>query len=178
MGNNICNIATSAKSGGKTTTQTVTIKGARVRLATRNGKVTAKPAPVLEWQLQAAQCRALRNMPEYAGNGSKQGQFLFAGGMESGKRGPKAQMQALATGLTAGHPDLTFFLPGGRCAFIENKVGNGRLSPAQVERHAALRRLGHTVEVVRATTEADAAAQAVSLVRVWLAASSATAQAA
>lgn len=174
MGNNICNIATSAKSGGKTTTQTVTIKGARVRLVTRNGKVTVKAAPVLEWQLQAAQCRALRNMPEYGK------QFLFAGGMESGKRGPKAQMQALATGLTAGHPDLTFFLPDARCAFIENKVGNGRLSPAQVERHAALRQLGHTVEVVRATTEADAAAQAINLVRGWLAANAqpATAEAA
>jgi hypothetical protein len=70
---------------------------------------------------------------------------------------------------------LTIFLPSpdgqlGRCAFIENKVGNGRLSPAQVARHAALRALGHTVVVLRATTPEDAAAQAVALVEGWLAA--------
>lgn len=141
-----------------TTTQTVTIDGKRVRLVTRDGKVTVKAAPVLEWECQAAQCRRLRAMG-----------VLFVGGMEAGKRGPRAQVQALATGLIAGHPDLTIFLPGGRCAFIENKVGYGRLSPTQVERHAALRRLGHTVEVVRATTTEEAADKAVALVRGWLA---------
>jgi hypothetical protein len=148
-----------------TTTQTVRIAGKRVRLVTKDGKVVVKAAPALEWELQAAQVRALRKMPN----------ILFVGGMEAGKRGPRAQAMALATGLTAGHPDLTIFLPGGRCAFIENKVGNpvtgsgGRLSPAQVARHAALRALGHTVEVIRATTPEDAAAQAVSLVTGWLA---------
>lgn len=147
----------------KSTTQTVRIAGQRMRLTTRNGRVTARPAPVLEWELQAAQIRALRAMPEYGK------QFLLVGGMESGKRGPRAQQQALATGLTAGHPDVTIFMAGGRCAFIENKVGNGRLSPAQVERHASLVRIGHTVVVLRATTTEDAAAQAVALVRQWLA---------
>src|SRR5690606_6910218 len=137
-----------------THTQTVRINGVRTRLVTKDGKVTAKTATPLEWELQAAQVRALRAMPEYGK------QFLFVGGMEAGKRGPRAQVQAIATGLTAGHPDLTIFLfaqPGsmGRCAFIENKVGNpttgsgGKLSPAQIDRHAALRKLGHVVEVVR-----------------------------
>ena len=146
-------------------TQTVRINGVRTRLVTRNGKVTAKPAAPLEWELQAAQVRALRKIPG----------ILFSAGMEAGKRGPRAQAIALATGMVAGHPDLTIFLPGGRCAFIENKVGNpatgrgGRLSPAQVARHAALRAIGHTVEVVRAMTPEDAAAQAVALVRGWLA---------
>lgn len=155
-----------------TTTQTVRINGVRTKLITRNGRVTARPAPVLEWELQAAQIRALRDMPEYGK------QFLLVGGMEAGKRGPRAQQQALATGLTAGHPDVTIFLPGGKCAFIENKVGNpatgsgGRLSPAQVERHAALAKLGHEVAVLRATTTGDAAAQAVALVRQWLASNS------
>jgi hypothetical protein len=142
-----------------TTTQTVRIAGQRMRLTTKNGKVTAKPAPELEWRLQAGQVSALRRMRN----------VLVAGGMEAGKRGPKAQVQALATGLTAGHPDLTIFLPGGRTCFIENKVGNGRLSPAQVQRHADLRRLGFTVEVVRATTVEDATDQAVALVHRWLA---------
>lgn len=141
-----------------TTIQTVRIGGKRVRLVTRDGKVTARPAPPLEWELQAAQVRELRRIPG----------ILFVGGMEAGKRGPRAQAMALATGLTAGHPDLTIFLPGGRCAFIENKVGNGRLSPAQVARHAALTALGHTVVTLRATTPEDAAAQAVSLVFGWL----------
>lgn len=152
-----------------TTTQTVRINGVRTKLTTRNGRVTARPAPVLEWELQAAQIRSLRAMPEYGK------QFLLVGGMEAGKRGPRAQQQALATGLTAGHPDVTIFMPDGKCAFIENKVGNpatgsgGRLSPAQVERHAALAKLGHEVAVLRATTTEDAAAQAVALVRQWLA---------
>lgn len=153
----------------RTHTQTVRINGARVRIHTKNGRVTTKAAPPLEWELQAAQIRALKAMPEYGK------QFLLVGGMEAGKRGPRAQQQALATGLTAGHPDVTVFLPGGKCAFIENKVGNpatgsgGRLSPAQKYRHAALARLGHTVAVLRATTTEDAAAQAVALVRSWLA---------
>lgn len=113
-----------------------------------------------EWELQHAQCRELAKIPN----------ILFVGGMEAGKRGPRAQVIAKATGLTAGHPDLTILLPGARCAFIENKVGKGKLSPAQIERHAALRSLGHIVEVVRATTPSEAADRAVALVMGWLAA--------
>jgi hypothetical protein len=154
-----------------TTRQTVRVNGKRVVFTTRDGKVTAKPAMPLESDLQAAQVRALRAIPG----------VLFVAGMEAGKRGPKAQAIAMATGMVAGHPDLTVFLPAidggmGRCAFIENKVGNpaagtgGRLSPAQVARHAALRALGHTVEVIRSMDPEDAAAQAVALVRKWLAA--------
>ncbi len=127
-------------------------------------KTTLVEAPVLEWRLQAAQIRSLRALPTYGR------QFLLVGGMEAGRRGPQEQVKAKATGLTAGHPDLTIFLPGGRCAFIENKTAKGRLSPAQVERHDALRAIGHTVEVVRASTEEEAAAAAVGLVCGWLAA--------
>lgn len=116
-----------------------------------------------EWKLQAAQVRALRSLPEHGR------EFLLVGGMEAGKRGPRAAVQAQATGLTAGHPDLTIFLRGGRCAFIENKTMSGRVSPAQRERHAALEELGFDVEVVRAATEQEAAAMAVELVRGWLA---------
>lgn len=147
-----------------TTTQTIRVNGARVRLTTRNGKVTAKPALPLESDCQAAQVRALKAMPEY----SKA--FLLAGDQNAAKRGPRAQATALATGMAAGDPDLRIYMAGGRLGLIENKVGRGRLSPAQVERHAALARLGHTVTVLRATTPTDAAEQAVALVRGWLAA--------
>lgn len=149
-----------------TTTQTVRIGGQRMRLTTRNGKVTARPAPELEWRLQAAAVRALKAMPEY------QRQFLLAGDMASGKRGPKAQMQALATGLTLGDPDLRIYLPAGRVAFIEYKTTAGRLSPAQRQRHADMARLGHTVKVVSAATEDECAAATVQLVRGWLAGNS------
>ncbi|RUM99015.1 VRR-NUC domain-containing protein [Pseudaminobacter arsenicus] len=148
----------------RTTTQTIRINGARVRLVTKNGKVTATPALPLESDCQAAQVRALKAMPEYGR------QFLLAGDQNAAKRGPRAQAIALATGMAAGDPDLRIYMAGGWLRLIENKVGRGRLSHAQVERHAALARLGHTVTVVRATSPDDAAAQAVALVRGWLAA--------
>lgn len=146
----------------KTTTQTVKINGKRVRLTTRNGKVTAKPALPQEWELQAAQVRRLRAMPEYGKR------FLFAGDQNAAKRGPRAQVQATAAGMTPGEPDVRIYLEGGRLGLIENKVGNGKLSPAQVERHAALGKLGHPVTVLRAVTEAEAADKAEALVRGWL----------
>ena len=71
--------------------------------------------------------------------------------------------------MTPGEADVRVYLAGGRLRMIENKVGNGRLSPAQVERHAALARLGHHVEVLRFATTEEAATKAVSLVRGWLA---------
>lgn len=147
----------------RTTTQTVRIGGQRMRLTTRNGKVTAKPVGELEWKLQAAAVRRLKAMPEFGK------QFLLAGDQAAGKRGPKAQMQAIATGLTPGDPDLRIYLPAGRIAFIEYKTSTGRLSQAQKQRHADMTRLGHTVEVVAAATEDECAAATVRLVRGWLA---------
>lgn len=132
---------------------------------TKNGTrvIRAANTNTPEWKLQAAQVRRLRSMPEHGR------EFLLVGGMEAGKRGPQAAVQAQATGLTAGHPDLTIFLRGGRCAFIENKTMSGRVSPAQRDRHAALQALGFVVVVVRAATEQEAADQAEALVRGWLA---------
>lgn len=146
----------------KTTTQTVSINGVRTKITTKAGKVTTAPALPLEWELQAAQVRRLRSLPEYGK------QFLLAGDMNSAKRGSKAQAQAIATGMTPGEPDLRIYLIGGRLASIENKVGKGRLSPAQRDRHAALAKLGHIVEVVSATSEQEAADQAVALVLGWI----------
>lgn len=130
-------------------------------------KIIRRSTAVPEWKLQAAQVRALRAMPEYGRS------FLFVGGMEAGRRGPQAATIAKATGLTAGHPDLTIFMLGSRCAFIENKTAEAAkkkkrtsgLDPAQVERHEALRRLGHTVEVIVAANEDEAAEAAVAFVR-------------
>lgn len=147
----------------RTTTQTVRIAGVRTKLTTRNGRVTARPVGEVEWKLQAAAVRALKAMPEFGR------QFLLAGDQAAGKRGPKAQMQALATGLTPGDPDLRIYLPAGRIAFIEYKTSTGRLSPAQRQRHADMARLGHAVDVVAATTEDECAAATVALVRGWLA---------
>ncbi|TWH01801.1 VRR-NUC domain-containing protein [Ochrobactrum sp. J50] len=146
-----------------TKTQTVRINGARVKITTRNGRVTTKPAPPLEWELQAAQVASLRRLPQY------QRQFLLAGDMNASKRGPRAQAQAIATGMTSGEPDLRIYGEYGRLLMIENKVGQGRLSPAQKDRHAALQRLGYTVLVIRATTTTEAAEQAVTAVLEWLA---------
>ena len=145
------------------TQQTIRLNGARVRLVTQNGKVTTTKAAPLEWELQAAQVRRLRSMPEYGK------QFLIAGDQNSAKRGPRAQAQATAAGMTPGEADMRVYLAGGRLGMIENKVGNGRLSPAQVARHAALARLGHSVEVLRAVSVDEAADKAERLVRGWLA---------
>lgn len=154
------------KSNGKTTTQTTRMNGKRVRIVTRvsstGTKVTVSDAAPQEWELQAAQVRALRAMPEYGR------QFLLAGDMNAERRGPKARAKAVATGMTAGEPDVRIYVTGGRLFMIENKVGNGRLTPDQVRRHADLHRLGFTIEVVRAESTTDAASQAVALVQRWL----------
>jgi len=145
------------------TTQITRINGARVKITTKAGKVTTKPALPLEWELQAAQVSALRRLPQY------QRQFLLAGDMNASKRGPRAQAQAIATGMTSGEPDLRIYGEYGRLLLIENKVGQGRLSPAQKDRHAALQRLGYAVLVIRATTTTEAAERAVTAVLGWLA---------
>lgn len=145
------------------TTQITRINGARVKITTKAGQVTTKPALPLEWELQAAQVASLRRLPQY------QRQFLLAGDMNASKRGPRAQAQAIATGMTSGEPDLRIYGEFGRPLLIENKVGNGRLSPSQKDRHAALQRLGYTVLVIRATTTTEAAEKAVTAVLGWLA---------
>jgi hypothetical protein len=117
--------------------QTTRVNGKRVVIRTSaKGKVTVADAPIKESEGQAAQVRALRSLPEYGR------QFLLAGDMNSAKRGPRAQADAIATGLTPGEADLRIYLRGGALRMIENKVGKGRLSPAQVARHASLDRLG------------------------------------
>ena len=79
-------------------------------------------------------------------------------------------MQAIATGMAAGHPDMTILLPYGRVMFIEYKTSAGSLSHAQLGRHKAMRKLGHVVEVVKASTELECADETERLVRLHLAA--------
>jgi len=142
--------------------QTVRLNGKRVRLVTKDGRVTVKPAPMLEEDMQAAMCQALRKMPGY---GTR---FLFAGDMNAERRGHKARTKALKTGMAAGEPDMRIYGEGGRLLLIENKVGHSPLTASQQVRHPALAAIGHPVTVIRATTPEDAAAQAVALVAGWL----------
>lgn len=161
-----------------TTQQTVTIGGKRIRLVTRDGKVTAKPAPVLEWLLQAAAVRSLRGLPEYARTAcdARPGSFTLAGDFNAARRSMQESAKAKATGLTSGEHDLRLYLwpasarTGGTLGLVEFKAANGRLSTEQRDRHALLAALGFTRQaVVRAVSEDDAAAQSVALVRGWLA---------
>ncbi|TGQ19307.1 VRR-NUC domain-containing protein [Mesorhizobium sp. M00.F.Ca.ET.217.01.1.1] len=157
----------------KTTTQTVRIGGKRMRLVTRNGKVTVSAAMPLEWELQAAQVRRLRGMPEYAleARQAGPGKFTLAGDQNAAKRGPQARMQAQAAGLTPGEHDVRIYMFGGRLGLIENKVGEAKLEPSQKARHPLLAALGFTMqEVVRATSCDEAADKAEAIVRRWLAA--------
>lgn len=144
--------------------QTTRINGKRSVITTsaKSGRVTVKDAPPLEWELQAAQVRALRALPAYGRR------FLLAGDMNAAKRGPRAQAQDTATGMTSGEPDLRIYADGARLLLIENKVGKARLLPAQAARHAALAKLGFDIRVIRATTQDDAAAQAVATVTGFL----------
>lgn len=162
-----------ARNTTSTTRQTVRINGKRTVLTTRNGRVTAKPALPLEWELQAAQVRRLRTMPEYARTERdvKPGTFTLAADQNSAKRGPKARMQALAAGLTPGEHDVRIYMYGGRLGLIENKVGKAKLEPSQEVRHPLLAALGFTLQhVINASSEDEAADKAVAVVRGWLAA--------
>ncbi|KAB0570598.1 VRR-NUC domain-containing protein [Brucella pituitosa] len=154
----------------KATTQTVRINGVRTIITTRDGKVTTKAALPLEWELQAAQVRALRRLPEYVHTAKdvRPGTFTLAGDQNAAKRGPKARAEALAAGLTPGEADVRIYLYGGVLRQIENKVGKVRLESSQITRHPLLDALGFPVVVVRAVTEGDAAEQAVRLVKGWL----------
>jgi hypothetical protein len=143
--------------------QTTRIAGQRVILTTSStGKVTVKPAPPTEDQLQAAQVRAMRRHPA---NGKL---FTFAADMNSEKRGPKARAKALATGMMAGEPDLRLSFAGGRLVYVENKVGRGRMQASQEPRHELLRKLGFVVHVLRAESEEDAVAQLMAIVEAEL----------
>lgn len=160
-----------------TTTQTISINGARVQLVTRNGKVTTKPAGEEEWRLQAEMVRQLRAMPEYVDEADAvcQGTFTLAGDFNAARRSMREAAKAKATGLTPGEHDIRLYTwpaysaAGGALALIEVKGERTPVSKDQRKRHALLAALGFNRQaIVRAMTPEDAAAQAVALVRSWL----------
>lgn len=158
------------KNTTRTTTQTVRINGARVRLVTKDGKVTMKAAPVEEWLLQAAIVRALRALPEYVDDAAnvRPCTFTLAGDFNAARRSMREAAKAKATGLTPGEHDVRLYMAGGLLALIEVK-GAAAVSRAQKDRHALLAALGFKRQaILRATTEDEAATKAVTLVRGWL----------
>lgn len=155
-------------SNSTTRKQTTTrINGKRIRLVTQNGKTVATPAPVEEWVLQAEAVRQLRAMPEYAADADAvSGQsFTLAADFNAGKRDAT---KAKATGVTAGECDVRIYGAAARLLLIEYKNAEGRLSTEQKDRHALLRVLGYTVEVIKAVTPDECAERSVALVRRWL----------
>lgn len=112
-----------------------------------------------EWKLQAAVIERLGAL-ERAGL-----PISAAGDMAAGRRSWAEINKAKATGLVAGEPDVRVYLPGGRICHIELKVGRAKPSDAQLARHERLAELGHTVIVLGAKTEAEAADRAEAFVR-------------
>lgn len=157
-----------------THTQTARIGGVRTRITTRDGVVTARPAGEEEWVLQAEMVRQLRAMPEYAAsaddaaNGNP-ARFTLAGDFNAARRSMRESAKAKATGLTPGEHDIRIYMAGGRLGLIEVKGERTTVGKAQKARHALLHALGFDRQaIVRAAEPAEAAAQAVSLVRGWL----------
>lgn len=78
----------------------------------------------------------------------------------AGKRSIVSARLMKAEGMHTGFPDLVVLGKQGRAGFLEVKAADGRLSDAQIDCHAMLRRLGHHIEVVRSQDEAMAAVRA------------------
>lgn len=174
MNNGPCN------SNKQTTTrqhsQAVRINGQRMKLTTRDGRVTAKPVGEEEWVIQAEIVRQLRAMPEFASNAEdvRHGMFTLAGDFNAARRGAREAAKAVATGLTKGEHDIRVYLHGGRLGLIEVKGEETPLKKEQRERHALLAALGFERQaVVRSGCPQEAAAATVALVRGWLVANDA-----
>lgn len=146
-------------------------KPVRLQKPTRVIRPRRASGDTLEWRLQAAGVRALRAMPGYGERPGPNVRFTLAGDFNAARRSPQESVKAKATGLTAGEHDVRIYLEGGRLGLIEVKNKNGRLSPAQQQRHPLLASLGFNLQaVVKAETEAEAAEAFVRIVSGWLAA--------
>ena len=123
----------------------------RMRLAkktrvTANGTkvITAKlvAAPELEWRLQAAAVRRLRDMPTYCatmpdGGALPRGAFTIAADFNAARRSAQEAVKAKATGIAAGEPDLRIYLFGGRSDRVQ---GGARPAQQRADRAARLAR--------------------------------------
>lgn len=69
-----------------------------------------------------------------------------------GKRNPREGARLKAMGVKAGVPDI-LILKDGRADWIELKAGDGRISPAQRERHCELVERGCRIIVCRSLGE-------------------------
>lgn len=118
---------------------------------------------VHEWRLQAAAVKRLKHLPGYGTS------YTIAGDMNAGKRSPQQRVVAQATGMMPGEPDLRVYLAGGRLGLIELKGARTVVSDEQRTRHALLEGLGFTVEILRASTEIEAADKAEAIVAGWIA---------
>lgn len=102
----------------------------------------SKPATIPEYILQAAFIAELHAL-------EAQGAMVTcAGDMAAARRSPAQAKRDKATGLTAGEPDVRIYLPNGRLLMAELKTTKGKLSAAQIARHARLSALGHVVTVL------------------------------
>jgi hypothetical protein len=104
-----------------------------------------------EWRLQEHCVVRLNAVLE-----ERPGAFTFAAGLEGVHLRPRQREAMRAQGMTAGEPDLRFYLDRGRLMLIELKADAGTVSRVQKDRHALLRALGFVVHVVRAKTPEEA----------------------
>lgn len=72
------------------------------------------------------------------------------------KRGQRALNQAMLEGMKIGFPDLLVLSNEGHVAFIEVKAEKGKPTQRQLDWHAALRRWGFAVAVIRSADEGEA----------------------
>lgn len=80
--------------------------------------------------------------------------FIFAV-PNAAKRNPPLAAYLVAEGLTAGVPDVIVPMPrrGYHAAFIENKIGNNKMSPAQIKFRDFLIGEGYFVKACYSVTE-------------------------
>jgi len=153
--------------------QTTKIDGKRFILTTSaKGKVTIRPADVLEIDLQITAVRAIKKLPGYVDDAARviPGTFTLAADQNgSGVRGRNASVKLKAAGMAAGEPDVRLYFHGGVLRCLEFKGAKGKLEASQQKRFPLLRALGFEVAMVEAATEEEAAAKAVGLVEGWLA---------
>lgn len=99
---------------------------------------------IYEDELQAEACLVIQSFQ------SRGIAIDYAGDMNAGKRGFKAQAMAKRTGMRSGEPDFRIYLDGAITVMIEFKVkGHGSVSKNQKKRHAELEALGFDVRVWR-----------------------------
>ena len=112
-----------------------------------------------EWRLQESCVGALDAYLR-----ANPGAFAYAAGLEGVRLRPRQRAAMRAQGMTAGEPDLRFYLPGGKLMMVELKTSKGATSAVQKARHGALRALGHVVHVVKEKTPEEAASAVLALV--------------